>query len=85
MLAINLKDSGTVSKITLSLVLEHTLNLNHLIKLVYCMFRIESFMVMMERLFVMQKIPQEIQDGNTLENWPEKGCIEFKDVYLRYR
>ena len=85
MLAINLKDSGTVSKITLSLVLEYTLNLDHLIKLVYCMFRIESFMVMMERLFVMQKIPQEIQEGNRLQNWPEKGCIEFKDVYLRYR
>ena len=58
-LAINLRDSDTVSKVTLVLVLEHTVKLDHLVRAVYCMFRIESYMVQLERLFVMQKIPQE--------------------------
>ena len=41
------------------------------------MFRIESFMVMMERLFVMQNIPQEKQGGERIEELPKSGCIEF--------
>ena len=52
-LAINLKDSDTVSKVTIVLALEHTVKLDHLIRAIYCMFRIESYMVMLERLYIM--------------------------------
>ena len=41
-ICIQMKESGTVSKVMLSLILQYTINLNMLINMVYAMFRIET-------------------------------------------
>ena len=56
-LCLQMKESGAVSKVMLSLVLQYTIDLEMMINMVYSMFRIETQMVQVERLFMMQSIP----------------------------
>ena len=75
-ICIQMKESGTVSKVMLSLVLQYTIDLDMLISMVYAMFRIETQMVQVERLFMMEKIPQEREEG---EFPPRRPSFKIKD------
>ncbi|CAH0564202.1 unnamed protein product [Brassicogethes aeneus] len=45
---------------------------------------LENLMTSMERLLEYTKLPQESKDGLTIENWPQKGTVEFIKVCLTY-
>ena len=74
-LCISLKDSDRVSKVMLSLVLQYTIDLDMMISMVYAMFTIESQMVQVERLFMMQNIPQEKTTGHFP---PQHPCFQIQ-------
>jgi ABC-type multidrug transport system fused ATPase/permease subunit len=46
-------------------------------------------MVSVERVIKYTELPTEaapvVEDNRPSKNWPSKGCIEFKNVQLRYR
>lgn len=45
---------------------------------------LENLMTSVERLLEYTKLSQESSDGQMLQNWPEKGRVEFMKVSLTY-
>ncbi|CAD8116510.1 unnamed protein product [Paramecium sonneborni] len=47
---------------------------------------VENNMISFERCLDFTKVPQENQNQKeTIQNWPNQGIIEFKDLFVKYR
>ena len=78
---------GKVSSVTLSLVLNYTLDLDWVQHMFGCLNWLERNLINCERLFKLQEIVQEKSKGEIKveDDWVKEGKIKFEGVDLRYR
>ena len=87
--AICIISRDTTSPVLLGLLLTYSMSIqyNLSVLLMVHMF-IEKLMVSADRCMQMTKVVQEEFSDEMLKDrpeWPEKGCIEFQEVDLKYR
>jgi ABC-type multidrug transport system fused ATPase/permease subunit len=78
---------GSVSSVTLSLVITYTMDLDWVCHLFGCFNWLERNLINCERLFKLQNVLQERSKGTVKvkDDWVTDGKITFNKVDLRYR
>lgn len=76
-----------MSNVTLSILVTYTFNLDWLHHMIGKFNNLERKLTDSEKLFNLTKVDQEKAEGEVKvdKDWIKEGCIQFKDVVLRYR